>query len=278
METDIKACMLATAPAVFAVGKQYQIIVETSVPSLFSVKVGEETYFDAANGIMRSMCGMHRVLVPLAALDEAKEYTVRVKPIVKRKPYFTQTGETAEIKYPFYPVPEKNIRAYHISDCHNLTDEPVAAARAFGAFDFLILNGDVIDHSGSPDKFASIYQICAGLTGGSLPVVFSRGNHDMRGEYAERFAEYTPNDRGNTFYSFRLGSVWGVVLDCGEEKTDDHTEYGLTVACHPFRLSQTAFLETLAARAEEEYLAPGVKTRIVIASEIVGKITGPAAA
>ena len=254
-----------TAPAVFAVGDRYQIIAETAFPSLFSVKVGDDTYFDAANGIMRSMCGVHRVSVPMAALDGAKAYTVRVTPIVERKPYFTRTGDTAEIRYPFYPVPEKNVRAYHIADCHNLTDEPVAAAGAFGAFDFLILNGDVIDHSSSPDKFANIYRICARLTGGSRPVVFSRGNHDMRGEYAERFADYTPNDRGNTFYSFRLGSVWGVVLDCGEDKEDGHPEYGLTVACHSFRLRQTAFLKALVQRAEEEFRAPGVATRIVIA-------------
>ena len=259
-----QASALCTDPAVFAVGNQYQIIAETACASLFSVKVGAETYYDASNGIMRSMCGMHRAAVPMAALDAAKAYTVCVKPVIKRKPYFTETGEASEISYPFHPVPEKNIRAYHIADCHNLTDEPVAAARAFGAFDFLILNGDVIDHSGSPDKFANIYQICARLTGGSRPVVFSRGNHDMRGEYAERFADYTPNDRGSTFYSFRLGSLWGVVLDCGEDKRDDHPEYGLTVACHPFRLRQTAFLKALAERAETEYLAPGVTTRIVI--------------
>ncbi len=265
MRTDTKAGMLATAPAVFAVGEEYQIIAESSVPSLFSVKVGEETYFDAANGIMRSMCGMHRVTVPMTALNEAKAYTVCVTPVEKRRSYFTRTGETAGIRYPFYPVPEKNVRAYHIADCHNLTDEPVAAARAFGVSDFLILNGDVLDNSDSPDKFANIYRICAELTEGSRPVVFSRGNHDMRGEYAERFAEYTPNDRGNTFYSFRLGSVWGVVLDCGEDKADDHPEYGRTVACHSFRLRQTAFLKTLAARAREEFRAPGVSTRIVIA-------------
>ena len=265
MAADWKACALMTDPAVFAVGNQYQIIVETSSPSLFSVKVGNQTYDDAANGIMRSMCGMHRVAVPMAALDAEKTYTVCVKPIVKRKPYFTQTGETVETQYQFHPAPEKNIRAYHIADCHNLVDEPVAAAKAFGRFDFLILNGDVIDHSGSPDKFANIYQICARLTGGSLPVVFARGNHDMRGEYAECFADYTPNDHGNTFYSFRLGGVWGVVLDCGEDKQDDHPEYGLTVSCHSFRLRQTAFLKALTEHAETEYQAPGVTTRIVIA-------------
>ena len=252
------------APVVFAVGDSYQILMETSCPSLFSVKVGDEMYDDAANGIMRSRCDIHRVTVPMQALDAARAYTVCARPLLERKPYFTQTGEMIEETYLFRPVPEKDIRAYHIADCHNLVREPVAAARAFGRIDFLILNGDVIEHSGSPEQFANIYQICSDLTDGSLPVVFARGNHDMRGAYAEHFAEYTPNSQGNTFYSFRLGSVWGTVLDCGEDKDDSHPEYGFTVSCHPFRLRQTAFLEDLIAHAATEYRAPGVSTRIVI--------------
>ena len=34
------------------------------------------------------------------------------------------------------------------------------AAKAFGKIDLLILNGDVIDHSGDPEKFTNIYEIC----------------------------------------------------------------------------------------------------------------------
>ena len=69
----------------------------------------------------------------------------------------------------------------------------MAAAKAFGDIDFLILNGDILDHSGDPSKFANIYIICSEITGGNIPVVFSRGNHDLRGNYAEKFADYIEN-------------------------------------------------------------------------------------
>ena len=36
--------MLKTSPAVFAVGNQYQIMVETTSECLMSVKIGENTY------------------------------------------------------------------------------------------------------------------------------------------------------------------------------------------------------------------------------------------
>ena len=256
--------MLKTAPAVFAVERNYQIMVTTVRPALFSVRVGGEEYFDESNGIMRSLCDIHRVTVPMAALDAAGEYTVCVRPLIERKPYFTETEPLWEQSFSFDPVPQDNVRVYHISDAHNRIDQPVAAAKAFGKIDLLVLNGDVIDHSGRPEKFNNVYEICAQLTGGSKPVVFSRGNHDMRGNYAEKFAEYTPNAGGNTYYTFRVGGLWGVVLDCGEDKADSHAEYGFTVSCGQFRRRQTAFLRQVIANKEREYAAEGVTRRLVI--------------
>ena len=257
--------MLKTAPAVFSVGNNYQIMVEVQSESLMSVKIGDKVYYDESNGIMNSLSPLHRVSVPMEELDNAKEYTVCVRPIVERKPYFSVTKESLEFNYKFNPVPENNIRAYHLSDTHNQIDNPVKAARAFGNIDFLILNGDIIDHSGAPEKFANIYQICADITNGSIPVIFSRGNHDMRGNFAERFADYTPSQQKNTYYTFKIGSVWGMLLDCGEDKSDTHPEYGFTVACHAFRQRQTDYIKTVIKNAQSEYQQKDVKTKFVIA-------------
>lgn len=257
--------MLKTSPAVFAVGNTYQIMVELQAESLMSVKIADKIYYDASNGIMNSLSALHSVSVPMAALDNAKEYTLCIRPLIERKPYFTETKEPLEFHFQFAPVPEKNIRAYHISDAHNQIDDPVKAASTFGNIDFLILNGDIIDHSGSPDKFSNIYEICAKLTNGSIPVIFSRGNHDMRGNFAEKFADYTPNQYGNTYYTFKLGNIWGMLLDCGEDKPDDHNAYGFTIACHTFRERQTEYIKDIIENAQKEYAAADIKTRLVVA-------------
>ena len=256
--------MLKTSPAVFAVGNQYQIMVEVQSESLMSVKIGEKTYYDESNGIMNSLSPLHRVTVPMEALNNAKEYTVCVRPIIERLPYFTKTKELLEFHFEFNPVPEENIRVYHLSDTHNQIERPVKAAKTFGNIDLLILNGDIIDHSGDPEKFANIYEICSLITKGTIPVVFSRGNHDLRGNFAEKFADYTPSQYRNTYYTFRLGSVWGLILDCGEDKDDTHEEYGFTVACHPFRERQTEYMKGIIENAQREYAATDVKTRLVI--------------
>ena len=256
--------MLKTVPAVFAVGNEYQIMAEVTVESLFSVKIGDKIYYDESNGIMNSRESIHRVSVPQIALDTTHEYTVCVRPIIERKPYFTETKPQEEYTFSFKGVPETNIHAYHISDAHNQIDAPVAAAKAFGNIDLLILNGDVIDHSGDPSKFANIYEICAQITNGSVPVVFSRGNHDMRGNFAEKFADYTPSLNKKTYYTFKVGSVWGMLLDCGEDKVDENQEYGYTVACHSFREKQTEYIKEIIEKADKEYAAKNVKTRLVI--------------
>ena len=256
--------MLKTTPAVFAVGDRYQIMVQVRGEAMVGIRIGDRIWYDASNGIMNSLSELHRVTVPMAALDAAKEYTLLLRPIIARKPYFTETRSLLEYAFPFSPVPESDIRLYHIADAHNRIEEPVRAAETFGRIDALVLNGDVIDHSGNPEKFTNIYEICAQLTDGRVPVVFSRGNHDMRGNFAEKFADYTPSHHQNTYYTFRLGSIWGVILDCGEDKMDDHPEYGFTVACHAFRERQTEFLKTIIENAEKEYNADGVKTKLVI--------------
>lgn len=257
--------MIKTAPAVFAVENDYQIMVEVEKPSVFRVKVGDRYYYDESNGIMRSQNNLHRCIVPMKALNETKEYTVCVRPLIERKPYFTTTEPEQEFTFSFFPVPEKNARAYHISDAHNRIETPVKAAQTFGELDFLILNGDILNHSGDPSQFKNVYEICSQITHGEKPAVFSRGNHDMRGNFAEKFAEYTPNFQGKTYYTFRLGSIWGLLLDCGEDKDDFGPEYGYTVYCKDFRRRQTELLKDLIENADSTYNAEGVTTRVVVA-------------
>ena len=134
----------------------------------------------------------------------------------------------------------------------------------FGDIDFLVLNGDLPNHSGDIANFATIHKIAAEITDGEIPVVFSRGNHDMRGIYAEKIAEHTPTDHGNAYFTFRLGDFWGMALDCGEDKLDDHPEYAYTVCCADFRRRQTDFIADVIRRASEEYAAEGVTKRVVI--------------
>lgn len=263
-------------PCVFAVNDTYHIMVPAKEESLMWVRVGEHCYYDESNGILKSHSDVHRMIVPMEELNRVGQYILCERVVIERKPYFTQTEEVQEYVYDFYPVREQNARAYHISDAHNLVEEPILAARAYGEIDFLILNGDVINDSGALEHFQVIYDIAYALTKGEKPVVFARGNHDLRGIYAECLEDYTPTDCGKTYYTFQLGSIWGLILDCGEDKDDCHKEYGNTICCHAFRQRQTAFIRQVIAHAKDQYLSENVKTRLVIVhNPFTEQIGGP---
>ena len=257
---------MLTYPTVFAVGDQYQIFVPFSDEVIMWVKVGEHTYFDHCNGVLRSRSNMHRVTLPMCVLDEATEYTVVYRKMIERAPYYPSSEDERELTLPFKPIKSEGaINLYHISDAHNLVSEPIACGQYFGdELDLLILNGDIPNHSGDVRNFNAICEIASGITRGQLPVAFARGNHDTRGIHAEDMPNYIPIKDSVTYYTFRAGCVWGLLVDCGEDKDDTSIEYGHTVCFHQFRLAETEYLKAILANADKEFDAPGVKYRLVI--------------
>ena len=250
-------------PSVFAVENEYQIFSVFDSAAIVKVRVGDEEFYDDSCGILRSNINIHRVAVPMSVLDAAEEYTLIYRKIIERTPYFPTSEEEKCLTIKFRPVKGTHLNIYLMSDTHNLVDEPIACGTYFGRdIDLLVLNGDIPNHSGDIENFNSIYEIAAAITGGECPSIFARGNHDTRGIHAEELTAFSPNANGKTYYTFRIGSVWGLVLDCGEDKNDDHPEYGGTTCFHNFRLGETRFLREVAEKGE--YNADGIEYKLII--------------
>ena len=255
----------ATAPIVYAVTNTYQIIVPVKCETVMWVKVGDRCFYDDSNGILRSASSTHKITVPADLLDREKKYTVYYRVVNERKPYFTDAGEVLRYESNFRPVEKSPVHIYHIADAHNMIELPVAAGSYFWKdLDLLILNGDIPNHSGKIEYFTTIHEIAARLTNGEIPVVFSRGNHDTRGIYAEKIEDHTPTNNGRSYYTFRVGHIWGIVLDCGEDKPDDHEEYGNMICCEDFRRRETEYIKSVIENCKSEYDADGVENRLVI--------------
>lgn len=253
------------APAVFAVGHDYHIMMYPSKQCLMWVKVGDKIYYDEKNGILRSHTKVHRVVVPMEELDRAKGYTLCLRYTINRTPYFPEIEPVQEKEFVFSSLTgKKTIRAYQLADTHGQTENPIRSAKTYGDMDLLIMNGDIMSYNDREEDCRIVYDLASAIAGGQIPIVFARGNHDLRGLLAERYWENTPTDNGNSYYTFRMGEIWGMILDMGEDKRDDHMEYGGCVCCHPFRLRETEFIKDVIARADEEYLAESVKYRLIL--------------
>ncbi len=251
-------------PTVFAVNDEYQIIIPVTGASFARITVGGSEYIHHSNGMACLSSDIHRIHIPADKLNEAGEYKVCIRPVIERRSYGAMTENEREYTFRFYPPPIKSLRFYNISDAHSLVSQPIAAAKAYGRIDALILSGDVMNVCDCVEDFMHVYKICSEITGGSIPVVSARGNHDMRGRLADRFADYMPSADQNVYFTFRLGGLWGVVLDCGEITPDDNAAHGYTVCCDPFRRAQTAFLKQIVANAAKEYAALDVQWKVVV--------------
>ena len=253
-------------PAVCVVGKTYQIMIVSQQDALISVRVGDKYYYNHSNGIRISTAGVHRISVPAEELDRECSYTVVVQRMVERLAYFPKTDAQIEKTYKFRPIEKINdINIYHLSDVHGELQQAVDVVKyCEKEIDLLILNGDISSTSDTFDDMILCYKIASEVTKGEFPCIISRGNHDLRGVGAENLAKYMPGDCYKSYYTFRLGCIWGMLVDTGEDKDDNHPAYGGTICCHDFRIQQEKMIQDTIENANNEYEEDGVKYKFIV--------------
>ena len=250
-------------PAVCSAGENYIICVPTPVPVLMSVFVGEEEFTNDVCGVKITSCYVQKFTIPIPLLNMVKQYKVSYE-IIYREAYCSQKEAPVSKTFLFRPIEKtEDIRIYHLSDVHGKKAAALKAGSYFGeGLDLLILNGDISSSTQTVSESLLPLKIAASLTKGEIPCIITRGNHDLRGKYAERISEFYPLDHGKFYYSVQLGPIWFLVLDCGEDKNDDHREYAGTVAFHKYRQKETAFLKELADA--HACSAPDIRYKILV--------------
>ena len=124
--------------------------------------------------------------------------------------------------------------------------------------DFVAFNGDMTSNIESHEMVQTMYlSTAAKKLNGGTPLFASRGNHELRGREAVKWFDYfsTPTDK--TYYSYRFGKFFFIVLDACEDKPDSDIEYSGTVISEPYMKAQEAWLKDVLA--SEEYLASEVR-------------------
>ncbi|SHI81250.1 Calcineurin-like phosphoesterase [Rubritalea squalenifaciens DSM 18772] len=132
-------------------------------------------------------------------------------------------------------------------------DETIAKLQEMTpAGDFLLWNGDT-----SNDWYKEGEVAATLITPGKgedftakHPLVFLRGNHDLRGTHAYQVEDYAATAEGLPWCAFRSGPVAAICLDTGEDKDDDNPYLFGRVACEPMRQAQAEWLEKVIQRPE----------------------------
>lgn len=234
---------LRCTPSVFVIGNEYEILILTERCGRICVTVGNETFYEPNSGVLPSERLVAKIRLPQATLDREAAYTIRFCATVERRAYGSVFAEEETRTFSFAPLRKtEDIHVYHIADVHYRFELAKKTASYFGdALDLLIVNGDIGEVE-TEENYFEVCRLIGEIAGGRVPVLFARGNHDTRGRLAERFTDYFPNQALRTYYTFELGPLAGVVLDCGEDKDDSHPEYGGANAFAPFRREESTFL------------------------------------
>ena len=110
--------------------------------------------------------------------------------------------------------------------------------------EFLVHTGDAFHWIDSEDHlFRAWLRPTTAALEHSKPLLFARGNHELRGPFARQLFDYLPTPENRFYYARDAGPVHLIVLDTGEDKADDTNVYAELNLTTPYRAQELAWLK-----------------------------------
>ena len=143
----------------------------------------------------------------------------------------------------------------------------------FKGIDMVIFNGDMSTTINSEEQlFTDFIDASVELFASRVPILFTRGNHETRGTYADYLMEYFPMESKTIYHLVNVGNVAFLMLDCGEDKPDSDIEYSGLADFDAYRLAEAEWLkETINSK---KYKDAPVKIAILHVPPMVGNWHG----
>lgn len=111
-------------------------------------------------------------------------------------------------------------------------------------YDFVVFNGDCFDWVTEEQQMVDhLIKPSVDIFATEFPFLLTQGNHECRGSFSRHIPEYYAYPDNKYYFAFTRGPVRFLVLDSGEDKTDDSVEYGGLSAFDRYREVQKKWLE-----------------------------------
>lgn len=200
---------------------------------------GQEVCYDLENKIV------------LRNLQPGQRYYYRVclVGLTYKRAYETHYGDTLCTRFYSFRTPsaaDKNFTALVFNDLHQVKavyDTLLTKVNGMD-YDLVIFNGDCLPEPvDRNDAIRMIHNLADPINGAEKPIIFVRGNHEIRNFYSAGMHSLIgyPNDK--TYGAFNWGDTRFVILDLGEDKPDTHDVYGGLNDFTQLRRDQLAFMQ-----------------------------------
>ena len=156
----------------------------------------------------------------------------------KKKPYEFKT----------YPEKPREITFLVLNDIHERPQfmKELCKNVDLKKLDFVLLNGDMSNRIRSQKHIMDAYlDTCVSMFATDVPLFFNRGNHELRGEFADYLNRYFPTNNGKYYRLQHVAGVDFLFIDSGEDKPDADLEYCGIVECDQYREEQGRWLRSL---------------------------------
>ena len=218
------------------VGNGITVMWETTVPAYCWVEYGTDTtQLKRARTIVdgQVVCNNYLHKIRIDGLQPGQKYYYRVcsQEILLYQAYKNVFGNTAQSAFSEFTLPATDTDSFTavvFNDLHQHTQTFRALCQQIKNvnYDFVVFNGDCVDDPVDHNQATSfISELTEGVCGDRIPTFFMRGNHEIRNAYSIGLRDHYDYVGDRTYGSFNWGDTRIVMLDCGEDKPDDHWVY-----------------------------------------------------
>ncbi len=233
----------------------------TNAPVFSWVEYGTDTLhlqqaFTELDGQKVANNRIHKIRLENLKPGEKYFYRVCSREILSYRAYNKKFGDTAVSGFYTFRLPAPgttDFTAIVFNDIHNQYETMAALHSQVrdADYDFVIFNGDCFDAPANEEAVVGPLKYYNARVGAQHTSVFYlRGNHEIRNAWSLHMREYWDYMNGKTYGAFNWGDTRFVLLDCGEDKKDDHWVYYGLNDFTGFRNEQAVFLKReLASKA-----------------------------
>ena len=206
----------------------------------------KELYVDG-----QMICNNKHHKMRLADLQPGETYSYRVcsQEISLYQAYKKEFGETVYSDVYTFRMPstnDKDFTALLFNDIHkkNVIMDMFGKQIENIKYDFVIFNGDCIDDpKNETEAVGFLSYMNKVVKAETVPVFYMRGNHEIRNAYSIELRNLIDYVGNKTYGAFNWGDTRIVMLDCGEDKSDDHWVYYGLNDFEQLRKDQAEFLK-----------------------------------